>query len=95
MEKKIIFDKLHPIAHVDLLEDVVGVGDVTDGVVSLHRKFVIQAIKEQDKIVLDEILKIAKNNGITDMTLIDEEFVVTALKNEVERRKSCGKEIDG
>lgn len=33
------------------------------------------------------ILEAARKNGITDVVVLDEEFIVTALKNEIERRK--------
>lgn len=40
-----------------------------------------------DDAVVQTVIEVAKREGITDLYLIDEEFVKTALLREVERRK--------
>lgn len=85
-EKKIIFDGYHPIEHIDV-NDVLEIGDIVDDAFGYVRKSVIQAVKAHDEKMLDEILRVAKENNVTDLWLIDEEFVVTAMKNEMKRRR--------
>ena len=54
-------------------------------------KTVIDWVREQDKRteqqILEEITDWAKEHNISTVYLIDEEFVKTALLNEIERRK--------
>ena len=52
----------------------------------------VQIEKLTDKAICDTIIEYAKNNGVTDLYLLDEEFVTTALKNEVERREAIMEE---
>ena len=54
------------------------------------RKYVIKVAELYDNALYEAIAKIAKEEGFTDLTIIDKEFVVTALKNEIKRR-----ELDG
>ena len=41
----------------------------------------------KDKVLCDEIIEYAKEQGITDLFLIDEEFLKSALLHEIERRE--------
>lgn len=41
----------------------------------------------KDKVICDAIIEYAKEQGITDLFLIDEEFVKSALINEAKRRE--------
>lgn len=43
-----------------------------------------------DNAVIQTIIDFAKQEGITDLFLIDKEFVKTALLREIERRKKGG-----
>lgn len=47
-------------------------------------------VKFSDKMIYEAIITFAKEYGFTDIYLMDEEFVITALKNEIERRKNNG-----
>ncbi len=59
-----------------------------DGFINeMTRKFAIETAKSFDKAIVDKIIEIARNNGITDLVLLNEEFIVTAIKNEIERRE--------
>lgn len=42
----------------------------------------------QDKVIVDAIIRYATEQGCTDLFLIDEEFVKSAIKNEIIRRKA-------
>jgi hypothetical protein len=72
---------------------------VPDDVVSVDeniiRKIAIQVAKTYDKAIVDAVIDYAKNEGITDLYLLDDEFVTTALLREAERRKkeSNGQDI--
>ena len=48
-------------------------------------------IDMRDKAIIDAVIEFAKNEGITDLYLIDSEFVKTALKREIVRRKENGR----
>lgn len=50
-------------------------------------KIWIKVVENVDKAIIQEIIRVAKQEGITDLYLIDEEFVRTALEREIARRK--------
>lgn len=50
-------------------------------------KISYQIVNNRDKQLFGAIINYAKQTGITDLFVVDEEFVKTALLNEVERRK--------
>lgn len=58
-------------------------GDYTT---TLASKIAICVGETMNQEFMAKISEIAKNNGITDLCVLDEEFVTTALKNEIERR---------
>lgn len=59
-------------------------GDYT---ATLTSKIAICVGETMNQTFMEKISEIAKNNGITDLCVLDEEFITTALKNEIERRK--------
>ena len=54
-----------------------------------HKVFVA-TLENFDNAIMSEIIKIAKEQGYTDLMLINKEFVVEALKREIARRESNG-----
>ena len=42
----------------------------------------------QDEAMVDAIISVGKENGISDIFILDKEFVLSALRHEVERRDS-------
>lgn len=54
---------------------------------SLSRKIMVEFMRKEDECLCDDIIEFAKKEGISTLYLIDREFVMTALRNEVERRK--------
>lgn len=84
--KKIIFEGYHPIEHIDVNAEL-GIGDIVDDAIEYVRKSCIQSVKAFDEKLIDEILRVARENNVTDLWLIDEEFVITAMKNEIKRRR--------
>lgn len=54
-----------------------------------HNVFV-KTLENFDNTIMSEIIKIAKEQGYTDLMLINKEFVVEALKREMARRELNG-----
>lgn len=57
--------------------------DVTERII--HRTMAIVA-DQKDKLLIDAVIDYAKKSGYTELCLIDEEFVKSALIHEAERR---------
>lgn len=53
---------------------------------TFQRALIAQVVKHQDKVLCDAIIKYATENGYTDLFLIDEEFIRSAIVHEIERR---------
>ena len=51
------------------------------------KNIVAQIVDMTDKVILETIIEFAKSEGITDLYLLDKEFVKTALEREIARRK--------
>jgi hypothetical protein len=52
-----------------------------------HKKYMAEVIKTTDRVICDAIQRYACERGITDLFLIDEEFIRSAIDNEIRRRK--------
>lgn len=61
---------------------------VPDMVSDTH-KIGVEIAKTQDKVLIESVTDYARKNGFDELYIIDEEFVRTALLNEIERRKKC------
>lgn len=81
-------DKVFPqrtIQHIPLyLDDVI---DTHGSVAFLHKKIMAQVVDITDRAIYEAIRKYAYEQGVTDIYLIDEEFIKSAIIHEVERRK--------
>lgn len=55
---------------------------------TIQRALVAEVVSHQDKVLCDAIIKYAVDRGFTDLFLIDEEFIKSAIIHETERRKS-------
>ena len=62
------------------LENGVGIKEVYKAKVIIQDKF--------ETLIYNNIVEIAKEEKIDELVVIDKEFIVTALRNEVERRKN-------
>ena len=58
-----------------------------DEVYKIRQSLAVQMVNMADKLILKNIIAYAKEVGITDLYLLDKEFVRTALLHEVERRR--------
>ena len=54
---------------------------------SIIRKMYAYVSNYTDKVCYEAIIKWCREEGYTDLFLIDEEFVKTAIENELKRRK--------
>ena len=62
--------------------------DSDETITSLANKISVVTVDKVNAEILVQIRDIAKRCGVTDVLVLDEEFIVTALKNEMERRKN-------
>ena len=53
----------------------------------IRKNIVAQIVDMTDKVILETIIEFAKSEGITDLYLLDKEFIKTALVRETARRK--------
>jgi hypothetical protein len=53
----------------------------------IRKNIVAQIVDMTDKVILETIIEFAKSEGITDLYLLDKEFIKTALVREIARRK--------
>lgn len=51
------------------------------------RKVSCEIAESFDNMIMKKVIEIAREQGLTDLWLINKEFVVEALKREVERRR--------
>lgn len=81
-------DKVFPqrtLLHIPLYpNDII---DNHNSMVYLHKKIMAQVIDTTDRAILEAIRKYAYEQGVTDIYLIDEEFIRSAIDNEIRRRK--------
>ena len=54
---------------------------------SMTAKILVEFAKKEEDYIIDEILKFAKSEGVSTLILVDKEFVLTAFRNEIERRQ--------
>ena len=53
----------------------------------IRKNIVAQIVDMTDKVILEAVIEFAKSEGITDLYLLDKEFIKTALVREIARRK--------
>ena len=53
----------------------------------IRKAFAVKMVDMTDKAILETIIEFAKSAGVTDLYLLDKEFVKTALEREIARRK--------
>lgn len=53
-------------------------------------KMMAQVVDMADEVILQALIDFAKENGFTTLFLIDKEFMLSAIKHEIERREKGG-----
>lgn len=54
-------------------------------IVNVVQKFKVECIKTVDDAILNEIVKAAREEGITNLIVMDRDFVISALREKMER----------
>lgn len=85
------------LKHIELSDNSKWNDDFT----TYTEKIAIHFVNMRDKFVLQNIIAFAQREGITDLYLLDAEFVKTALLREIQIRKDnrehciyCGSRLD-
>lgn len=60
--------------------------DPISGISHLTEKFSAQVVNMQNKAIVEAVKDCAERNGITELVLIDEAFILLAIQNELKRR---------
>lgn len=93
-EKKITFTLSEPIKYISLPIEEIKQGTIEnplEHIYSVVQETIAKIVKKTDEYLYSEILKWAKENGYTDIWLIDEEFIKTAFEREIRRRRKWTK----
>jgi hypothetical protein len=64
--------------------------NVENDIYELTRKVMVTVVKDTDEAIMNAIIQAAREEGVTDLYLIDGEFIVSAIKHEMERRQTDG-----
>ena len=81
-------DRVFPpnhITHISLSHN--NIADIYDTGSYIQKKIMAQVTDATDKAICDAIIRYADEHCATDLFLIDEEFIKSAIENEVRRRK--------
>ena len=78
-----------PFAHFSLHKRPVEMDFTETGTFSgkVFSKLLAEVVDTQDKVIVDAIVRYATERGVTDLFLIDEEFIKSAIVHETMRRK--------
>lgn len=71
-----------PMNRINMLREA----RVKEDVITMTRKIEVNVVEILEKELIDAILKAAYEAGVTDLYLIDKEFIVSAIQHEKERR---------
>lgn len=81
--------KNYPFKRI-ILDDVSYPIDLEYDPVSTLRKAQIEFVDRIDELIVQTIVAEAKKQGITDLYLIDKNFVIEAIKEKLEKEKNYG-----
>lgn len=59
--------------------------ELIDGSVKIKEKIVAQCVEMADEAIVKAVIDCAKENGITQLYLLDKDFVVTALQDAIKK----------
>ena len=60
------------------------IGELDDSFV-IQRKFAAMMVDNYDNLIMDVIVETAKEEGITDLCILNKQFVIEAIKEKLER----------
>lgn len=88
--KKFKYRGSNPLEHFDLRPADF---DIYQEVDNIRMKIVAEVVDKTDTAICNAIINAAREEGVTDLYLIDREFVISAIKNEIARRKGKGEMV--
>lgn len=59
---------------------------------TIQMRSAVAFTRETDRMILDSIVQKAKENGITDLYVLNEDFILSALKEKLERERGKSNE---
>ena len=77
--------KWHPFQRFELNNARIEDFDQEREIYKLHKKIGVSCMSLVDNEIVKAVVKAASEEGITDLILMDKDFVLRAIKNELER----------
>lgn len=76
--------------HIDLSQMMLEQALLADSTVyGFARRASVAFAKATDEMLLDAIIKKAKEHGITDLYVLNEDFILAAIQEKMDREKGC------
>ena len=85
---KLNVPKIEPIQHFEFLENI------ENPMSSILRSVYANIVDMTDKTICEAVIKYAKNQGATDLYILDRDFVKRALINEAKRQQKLKTNFD-
>lgn len=60
--------------------------NIDDNIYTIERRMCGLAVEEEDKIIAESIIRIAKEHGITDLYLLNKKAIVEALQKQIPKK---------
>lgn len=83
------WSKLPPIKigqHIPLFPGVLSIDDSGEGsFFTMTKKMVVEFAKSTDRVLISAIIAKAKAEGVTDLYVLDDEFILAAIREKIER----------
>ena len=90
LNKRMNTPKVQPLQHFQL-DNLQLLGDGLDSPYKLACSFYAKVMDTADRVIVDAVIEWAKAEGISDLYLLDREFVKAALLEKAERMKNAGR----
>lgn len=74
-------------ARIDSYNVIERLNEEGDTIFSYTRKAYVDAVQQLDDALFETICKTAKEAGFTDVYVLNKEFIITAIQNELNRRQ--------
>ena len=84
-----------PLRHIKISDPFSNLQySIDKNIYTITQKVQAQITDLSEKAIVQAIIDFAKEQGYTDLYLIDKEFIISAILHEIERRKNGIQEID-
>lgn len=91
LKRPILFVKLNP-------EELTYSNFEDTPLYKMTEKLMVQAVDRREQAITDEVIRVAKEAGVTELYLLDKQFIVEAIREKMEREQvvkdcsTCGEE---